>query len=319
MNYSGQKFQSFDQPGSRPIEKIRIDKVNLPRLHSGQARPSAPFRLNLLKNRLPGSRSILGLRDIMDDAETVKKDWRSKNVYKHLGSLYDEIWVYGQQEIYDPILEYDVPDNAAQKMKFTGYISRKIPTRKAVKKVRRNHKSPDKLVVVTTGGGGDGCEVMDTFLSILEAKSGPPPFKSVLVTGPFMPKAKRRKIAKRARPFGIRTMPFYPRMEELFAAADLVVSMGGYNTMCELLTQRTPSVIIPRETPRKEQLIRAVAFQKKGLIEYVPWQELNPEHLRAKMLQVLQNPGPYIQAMKEFQLTGLDFMRKRLEKFKSET
>jgi len=274
--------------------------------------------LKWLKKYLPGTRSILGLRDVMDDAETVKKDWRSKGIYEYLTRLYDEIWVYGHQSLYDPVVEYDIPDNVSKKIKFAGYISRKIPTRKAVKKIRRNYKINDNLVVVTTGGGGDGYEVMDTFLSMLEAWPGLPPFKSVLVTGPFMPKTKRRQIAKRAKPFGIWSMPFYLRMEELLAAADLVISMGGYNTMCELLTQQTPSIIVPRETPRKEQLIRAVAFQKKGLVEYVSWKDLTPENLRIKMLQVLQNPEPYIQAMKKFRLTGLEFMQKRLEEFKNE-
>jgi predicted glycosyltransferase len=274
--------------------------------------------LKWLKKCRPGARSILGLRDVMDDAETVKKDWRSKGIYGHLDTLYDEIWVYGEQKLYDPVTEYNIPDNVVDKVKFVGYIPRKIPTPKAVKKVRRNFKIEDKLVVVTTGGGGDGCEVMDTYLSMLEARSSLPPFKSVLVTGPFMAKSKRRQIAKRAKPFGIRTMPFYPRMEELLAAADLVVSMGGYNTMCELLTQQTPCIIIPRETPRKEQLIRAVAFQKEGLVEYVPWKDLTPENLRVKFLQVLQNPQPYEQAMKKFQLTGLEFMHQRLEALKNE-
>ncbi len=273
--------------------------------------------LKWLKKYLPGTRSILGLRDVMDDAETVKKDWRNKGVYGYLAILYDEIWIYGRRALYDPVVEYDIPDNVTKKIKFVGYIPRKIPNLKVVQKVRRYHKVVDKLVVVTTGGGGDGCEVMDTFLSMLEARSGLPPFKSVLVTGPFMPKTMRRQIANRAKPFGIRTMPFYPRMEELLAAADLVVSMGGYNTMCELLTQQTPSIIVPRDTPRKEQLIRAVAFQKKGLVEYVSWKDLTPENLHTKMLHMLQNPEPYKQAMKEFRLTGLEFMLKRIEEFKN--
>jgi len=35
--------------------------------------------------------------------------------------------------------------------------------------------------------------------------------------------------------------------------------MGGYNTVCEVLSHGTVSLIIPRETPRKEQLIRETA------------------------------------------------------------
>ena len=39
--------------------------------------------------------------------------------------------------------------------------------------------------------------------------------------------------------------------------ADCVVSMGGYNTMCEIVSARRPSLILPRSTPRQEQAIRA--------------------------------------------------------------
>ena len=44
----------------------------------------------------------------MDDAETVKKDWQEKGVYGLLDELYSEIWVYGKQDFYDPISEYDI-------------------------------------------------------------------------------------------------------------------------------------------------------------------------------------------------------------------
>ncbi len=80
----------------------------------------------------PDTRSILGLRDVMDDAETVKQDWKEKKVYQHLEKLYSEIWIYGIREFYNPIKEYDIPESVSQKMHFTGYIPRKIPGKDAV-------------------------------------------------------------------------------------------------------------------------------------------------------------------------------------------
>ena len=49
--------------------------------------------LKWLQRCRPNTRAILGLRDIMDDAATVKKDWDEKGVYQVLESLYSEIWV----------------------------------------------------------------------------------------------------------------------------------------------------------------------------------------------------------------------------------
>ena len=274
--------------------------------------------LQWLRRCRPDTRSILGLRDIMDDAETVKKDWKDKRVYQHLENLYSEIWIYGIREFYDPVTEYNISESISRKMYFTGYIPRKIPSKETVRHFKKEIglKNDQKLVVVTTGGGGDGYRVMDTYLTALESYGGSPSFKSVLITGPFMPKQERRDVFKRARKLGVRTFHFYRQMEKIFAAADLVVSMGGYNTLCEILGQGTVSLVIPRETPRKEQIIRARAFNRQNLVDYIPWDDFTPELLSKKVAALLQNPEPYRAAISRFQLTGIETMQKRLLEFR---
>jgi predicted glycosyltransferase len=275
--------------------------------------------LKWLQRSRPDTRAILGLRDIMDDAATVKKDWQEKGVYEILQNLYAEIWVYGNREFYNPIEEYDIAESISQKMYFTGYIPRKIPSPEAVRNIRKELgvKPDDKLVVVTTGGGGDGYVVMRAYVSMLESASKSLPFKSVLITGPFMPKNKRRKIFKRARKMGVRGYHFYRQMEKIFAAADLVVCMGGYNTLCEILSQGTPSLVIPRETPRKEQLIRARAFKRHNLVDYIPWGELSSGILQEKILSFLEAPETYLEAISQFRMTGIETMQQRLHGFRS--
>lgn len=274
--------------------------------------------LKWLRRCRPDTRTILGLRDIMDDAETVKKDWREKKVYDHLEKLYSEIWIYGIQDFYDPIDEYEISDAISRKIHFTGYIPRKIPGKDAVNKIKKELglKSPEKLVVVTTGGGGDGYRVMDTYLATLESFSNQPPFKSVLITGPFMPKEERRDVFKRARRLGVRTYHFYRQMEKIFSAADIVVSMGGYNTLCEILGQGTISLVIPRETPRQEQIIRARAFHRQNLVDYISWSDFSADRLGQKLFDLLENPKPYHEAISRFRLTGIETMQQRLREFR---
>ena len=275
--------------------------------------------LKWLQRSRPDTRAILGLRDIMDDAATVKKDWQDKGVYEILQNLYSEIWVYGNREFYDPIKEYDIAESISQKMYFTGYIPRKMPGPEAARNIRKELgvKPEEKLVVVTTGGGGDGYLVMRNYVNMLESAAKPLPFKSVLITGPFMPKNKRRKIFKRARKLGVRGYHFYRQMEKIFAAADLAVCMGGYNTLCEILNQGTPSLVIPRETPRKEQLIRAQAFKRYNLVDFIPWAELEPNILQDKILSFLENSEPYLEAISQFRFTGIETMQQRIHGFRS--
>ena len=274
--------------------------------------------LQWLRRSLPNTRTILGLRDIMDDASTVRRDWNEKGVYKVLNNLYSEIWVYGIRKFYDPIREYSIPDSVSRKTTFTGYIPRTVPSKKRVLKVHKKYAHGEKLVVVTSGGGGDGYPMMRMFLSLLESEARPFPFRSILITGPFMPKKERDEIFDRAKSLGVRTWHFYRRMEEILAAADLVVSMGGYNTVCESLSQGTISLIIPRETPRREQLIRAQVLRNQNLVDYIPWDSISPQVLRTKILELLEHPEPYHEAISRFRLTGLKIMRQRLKAFRKE-
>jgi predicted glycosyltransferase len=267
---------------------------------------------------LPQTKTILGLRDIMDDADTVRRDWQQKGLYEILDRLYSEIWVYGIQSFYDPVEEYDIPEAISRKIRFTGYIPRKVPPRDSVEKLRRELgiRPDEKLVVVTTGGGGDGFSVMDNYLAMIEAEPKPIAFRSILVMGPFMPKEERKKVFKRARSMGITSYHFFRQMEKLLAAADLVVSMGGYNTLCEVLSQGTPTLVIPRESPRKEQLIRAEIFHRHQLADYIPWVDLSPRLLREKIFQILEQPGPLEKSISQFKLTGLEIMRQRIQGFR---
>ncbi len=274
--------------------------------------------LQWLRKNLPNTRTILGLRDILDDAETVRQDWQEKGIYRILNDLYDEVWIYGVKDYYDPASEYAFPASLNGKVTFTGYIPRQHPDKKAIRKTKKKARlaKGEKMVLVTTGGGGDGFAVMDTYLRMLEQHPHSNQFRSVLITGPFMPKNERNEIFERARNLGIRCWQFYPRMEEIMAAADLVVSMGGYNTICEILDLKTLALIIPRETPRKEQLIRAQVLKKNNIIDYIPWSALNPDNLHGKILDLLENPDRFHDAIDNFPLTGLEIMRQRLRSFR---
>jgi predicted glycosyltransferase len=273
--------------------------------------------LEWFKEKSPQSQVVLGLRDIMDDAESTIQEWQEKNVYGVLDELYTEIWVYGDQSLYDPCVEYKLNDNISKKIVFTGYIPRYVPRSRHVRRIRKNyHLMPnDKLVLVTTGGGGDGYEILDSYLTMLEDNGGIS-FKTVLVAGPFLHDERYREITMRAHQARVKFCRFLKGMEKVMAAADLVVSMGGYNTICEILSLKKDSLIIPRSTPRTEQLIRAQVMGEKGLLDYIRWKDLTPESLKNKIWSLLDNAPTFEQRIAEFPLTGLETIRKRLDHFR---
>jgi predicted glycosyltransferase len=272
--------------------------------------------LEWLKKECPQTTAILGLRDILDDSEVIINDWREKNVYNSLTSLYDQIWVYGNQEIYDPVRQYQIPLEAQDKVKFTGYIPRKNLPDNTRCRIRKQFRllEDDIFVLITTGGGGDGMEVLEHYLDMHDYYPTSLPLKTIMITGPFMPKSQRREVQRRAKLHGIKSIPFHHKLEEMMKAADLVISMGGYNTICEILTHQTPALIIPREWPRREQLIRATCLKERGLLDFIPWKEVSPQLLRDKIFSIIENKERYVEAMSNFKLSGLDIMLAELRR-----
>jgi predicted glycosyltransferase len=131
-----------------------------------------------------------------------------------------------------------------------------------------------------------------------------------------MPKAQRDEIFKRSKNLKIKVFHFYRQMEKIMAAADLVISMGGYNTLCELMSLKTVSLLIPRETPRLEQTIRAQCFGERKLLDYIPWKELSTELLHKKVESLLNEPEAYQEAMSKLKMTGLDIIGQRIQEFR---
>lgn len=276
--------------------------------------------LKWLKKNSPQTTTILGLRDILDEAAVIRQDWQVRGIYPSLAELYDEIWIYGDRDIYNPIEEYQFPAEIHDKVAFTGYIPRtQLPSgRRAEIRKQFRIMEDDIFILVTIGGGGDGSQVIDHFIDMHQYFPTSLPFKSMIITGPFMPTKQRDETKKRAKHYGIKSFPFHPCMEDLMVAADLVISMGGYNTICEILSHGKPALIIPRETPRREQLIRATCLNKLNLLDFIPWNEVNPLVLREKIFSLIDNRDKYIQAISAFKLSGLEKIQAKITNLKQQ-
>jgi predicted glycosyltransferase len=210
-----------------------------------------------------GARIVLGVRDVLDDAPSLREEWERKNAVEAVERFYDEIWIYGVAAIHDPLAALPLSDAARGRAVFTGYLRRDPPPPAP----GAPPPPAGDYVVVTTGGGGDGAELIDWALAAYESAEAPR-LNAVLVYGPFLPGDLRAQFDRRAAALGgrVETMSFDSRLETLLQGARGVVAMGGYNTFCEILSFDKPAVIAPRVSPRQEQLIRAAAAERLGLV-----------------------------------------------------
>jgi predicted glycosyltransferase len=227
-----------------------------------------------------GTRLVLGLREALDDPAAVRAEWARAGALGVLRRSYDAIWVYGDPRVFDPADEYDLPADLCERVRYSGYLDRRPAERPAgadLAKRRRELKLPEgRLALCVLGGGEDGHRLAEAFARAeLPADSS-----GVIVAGPFMADDERDALHALARGrHDLRVMDFIPDADSLIALADDVVAMGGYNTVCEILSSAARALVVPRAEPRREQLIRARRLNELGALDL-----LEPQRLTAAAL-----------------------------------
>jgi predicted glycosyltransferase len=236
-------------------------------------------------------RCVLGLRDILDDPDTVRREWREAEYEDAIRRFYDAVWVYGDPVLYDQVREYGFSPDVALKIRYTGYLDQRL---------RLPDGAPDgdcpvaalglpsdcPVILCQLGGGHDGASLAEAFVNA----SFPPGSSGVLLTGHYLPSGTLTQIRRAAseRPW-LRVLEFVAEPSRLIRCADRVITMGGYNAVCEVLSFGKPALIVPRIHPRREQWIRAERFREHGVIDV-----LHPEQLSAEALSrwLARHPVP---------------------------
>ena len=244
--------------------------------------------LKMLKQQ--GCINVLGLRDVMDEIGRLKIEWARKKVPPVLDSLYHDIWIYGLKEMGSPIDGLDLPATTLDKIAYTGYLGREIPS-------DRNWVEPidldEPFILITAGGGGDGVEMIDLVIQAYESAADLP-YRGIIVTGPFLPPNEQQEFHDRCDALtNVEIITFDSHIELLMEKAIAIVAMGGYNTFCEILTLDKPALIVPRSVPRQEQLIRAERALKLGLVSMLdPVKDGDVEHMISAIQSLPQQPRP---------------------------
>jgi predicted glycosyltransferase len=245
-----------------------------------------------------GTKLVLGLRDVLDAPETVRQEWKKTGAEEAIRQFYDAIWIYGDHRVFDPVAEYHFSSPVAAKVTYTGYLARRESANVAAveeagvfpaigevqagaslgtvgPRAGRTHQ--DDLILCLVGGGQDGSHLAETFAET-DFPSGT---IGVILTGPFMPPQVQNRLIRQAQKNRqLRVLGFVTDSDLLLRQASRVIAMGGYNTTCEILASKKPALIIPRVSPRQEQLIRAERLQGLGLLEMLHPKNLNTRALR---------------------------------------
>lgn len=252
-------------------------------------------------------RCVLLLRDILDLPEVTQHIWQKNDYYQLVEKYYDQVLVVGEQKIFDVTTEYRFPYSITQKTHFCGYLQRNEQP-ETIEHVQNGVTSKDhKLIIAAAGGGDDGSLLLTTYLQALAQSTWGNKVSTVVFYGPEMNHADVERLQHLASSLtNVTLLEFTPNFISYLSAADLIVAMGGYNTVCEILSVKKPAIIVPRVKPVAEQLLRAQCFSRLEIFECILPHELTPNVLGNKIACKLFSQEALLPFPNKIRLNGME-------------
>jgi len=269
------------------LRRFRPDVMLVDHMPGGANRDLIPA-LKLIRPLGYATKVVLGLRDIIDNPSVTRAAWEREGFYDTLKRYYDRVLIYGSADVFPTADQYGIRDRVGGRVEYCGYVCNMdaVKDRHQTRARMRVHNG-QPLIAVMAGGGADAYRLMQTFLDALPLMGCAARVATTMVTGPFMPDAQRKALRDQAKAQGVQIHTSIDDPLSQINAADLVVSMAGYNTLSEILRFQKKAVIVPRHGPSAEQRMRARILAERGLVSMVDPEDLSAERLAQAIVQTL--------------------------------
>jgi predicted glycosyltransferase len=232
--------------------------------------------------RLPCGSVLCSVRDILVEKED--RDKHESRVVKTLNRYFNAVLVHGDPQLVKISESFDHFDQIAIPVDYSGYIAAK-PASGAGERIRQQLKiDEDEILIIASAGGGNvGAPILEAVIRAccrLEVKNR---CHLKVFTGPFLDQNEFDRL-KESAGNNVQVTRFTTDFLSYLAAADLSVSMGGYNTTMNILASGAPALVWPFGQNR-EQRLRAGRLADLGALRVLEDEDLHPDRLAAIMDQ----------------------------------
>ena len=170
-------------------------------------------------------------------------------------------------------------DAIRPKLLYTGYVA---PEASAASPPRQ------KAILVSQGGGDVGRELLRA--AVLTAPALPD-YRFVLAAGSRTAGRAIDELKAGVRSANIEIVPFLPDFQKHLLESALSISLGGDNTMLDVITTRTPALAYPYQGS-SEQALRIARLAAAGFVHALASADLEPTRLRSRIGHALAAPYP---------------------------
>ena len=245
-----------------------------------------PLLADIRAGKFGNVKAVCSLRDILVE----KKDPHTyeARVIQKLNYYFDALLIHSDErllrldETFSRVADIQMP------VIYTGFIAQQSdPAAGGNLRRKLGISSDQKLVVASAGGGRSGYKILSSVLDAVKLLGGRMPIRLEIFAGPFMDNTEFEKLAGRTST-DIRIRRYTPRLLDYLYAADLSVSLAGYNTCMNLLVAQVPALVYPYSRQR-EQPLRVNKIKNFLSLKILNDEDLHPESLSAHICDMLKN------------------------------
>ena len=242
----------------------------------GRFRAELDPLLERAKNR--GSKTVCSVRDIL--TKRSDRDHFERKVVKRMNQFFDLLLVHSDPDFQRLDDTFGRLDDVDAEICYTGYVVPEIAARTP---------QDEQTIIASIGGGRFGHELAEAVVNAAGLLADRIPHQFQLYTGPFCPSKvvdHLRRLACDCRNLQIER--FTPDLHQKLMAADLSISMGGYNTMMNVIATGVRAMIMGcTNNGGMDQVERVTKLAGLGAIEAIAPGDLEPGVFSNKIINCL--------------------------------
>ena len=237
---------------------------------------------------LSSSKVVCSLRDIL--VEKGNQKTYEQRVLDILNKYFYGLLVHADETLVSLSETFESTNRIEIPVIYTGFVTPR-PKPGQGKKVRTllGLNSDEALIVASAGGGRVGEDLLRTVVEAYARLSAERRIRLCVFTGPFMAETHFSALSERADLLpGVQLKRFTADFLSYLAAADLSISMAGYNTCMNILSTGVNSLVLPFAQNR-EQRIRAEKLAARGALSLLKGEDLEPSRLANLIAEALDS------------------------------
>ncbi len=236
---------------------------------------------------------LCSLRDILVEKEDKQK--YETRVLQILDNSFDGLLIHSDPDFIPLDSTFERAESIPVPSRYTGFIAPPSASKAAGEAIRRELglSATDTLVVASIGGGNVGAELLRAVAEAATLLKDKPDTHFHLFTGMYSDPDLPAEL-KHTSHGQITVHDFCANFPDWLEAADLSISMAGYNTCMNLLAAAIPALLYPFAQNR-EQRMRVSAFTRSAAFTLLEPEDLAPGRLAELITKSLHSDSHRIQ------------------------